>query len=198
MYVVGALHRAHHGHLAVAGNRDHSLRFDVELLLMRDSILAFNDSIGCRESFVDVTSPDQESLKYIVFAVKNFFTGNGLFNREHRRRFFILYLNSPGSVLNQLFAFRGDQENRFVAMPNLGLDQQRLIVLNERDVVVSGDVAIVDDYDARPVECGIHRDRFDSSSWNRTANRFSVEHAVKRDVINVARGARELIPAFFA
>src|SRR5258708_1935656 len=93
MNVVRALHRAHHRHLTVARNGDHALRLDVQLFLMRDSILALDDSIGRGESLVDVTASDQEALEDVVVAIKNFSTGERLLDREHRRQLLVLYLN---------------------------------------------------------------------------------------------------------
>src|SRR6266567_8280013 len=112
MDVVRALHRAHHRHLTLTRNSDHTLRLDIELLLMRDSILALDDLIGRGESLVDVTPSDQEPLEDIVVAVKNFGTGERLLDREDRRQLYILDLNMLRRGFKLALACGRDQQNR--------------------------------------------------------------------------------------
>src|SRR6266849_1131964 len=119
MDVVRTLHRAHHRHLTVARNSDHALRLDIELLLMRDSILALDDLISRGESLVDVTPSDQEPLEDIVVAVKNFSTGEGLLDREHRRQLFVLDLNMTRGSFKFTLACGSDQQNRFIEVAHL-------------------------------------------------------------------------------
>src|SRR5262245_48244002 len=69
--VVWALHRPHHRQRILPWNGDHSLRFDVKLLLMRHAILAGDYVIGLPEAFVDVAARDQKTFEDIVGAVND-------------------------------------------------------------------------------------------------------------------------------
>src|SRR5262249_14164097 len=74
--------------------------------------------------------------------------------------------------------------------------QTGLVVVDQRDDVAAGDVAVVDDGEALRVE--VAGDARDRSARNRGANRPTVEESGDGDVVDVARGARDLFGALLA
>jgi len=76
------------------------------------------------------------------------------------------------------------------------LGQARLVVVDQRDDVASGDVVEVDDRE--PVRVERKGDVGNRARRDRRANRARVEQAGKRQVVDVSRGTRNLVSAFLA
>ena len=76
------------------------------------------------------------------------------------------------------------------------LDEEGLVVLDQRDDVAPGDVAVVDDREARGVESKAnvaHR-----AASDRGAHGAAVEHAGQDDVVRVLRAAGGLAESVLA
>ena len=74
----------------------------------------------------------------------------------------------------------------------------RLIVGNQRDDVAAGNVRRADDGDFVPGNRRIEANVLDEAAWNGTANGDAVEHPRQREIVDVARLAGDLGPAFLA
>jgi hypothetical protein len=81
-------------------------------------------------------------------------------------------------------------------MPDGALRQTRLIVVDERHDVSAWDVAVVDRGESGGVE--IQPDVEDLAGWNRGPNRAAVQQIRKREVVDVPRGAGDLVDALLA
>ena len=67
VHVVGALQRAVDRHATVLGrDRNHGVVLDVELLLVPDPVLAFQDDIGYREPGLQIPAPDLIACEFVV------------------------------------------------------------------------------------------------------------------------------------
>src|SRR5260221_14641043 len=89
-----------------------------------------------------------------------------------------------------------EDQHRLGDVANGPLGQARLIVVDERDDVTTGDIAIADDREAAGVE--IERDSGDLPGRNRRTNSTRVQEIRKRQVVDVPRRARNLFAAFLA
>jgi hypothetical protein len=83
-----------------------------------------------------------------------------------------------------------EQHDRLGDVANLALGEQGLVVLDQRDDVPAGDVPVIDDGESRAIELEAYV--ADASPRNRRANRACVEHAGKREVVDVPRGTADL------
>ena len=77
-----------------------------------------------------------------------------------------------------------------------GVHEQGINVIDQRDDVAAGDVAVVDDREARAAE---HRpDVHNGAGRDGGTDRPAVKQAGERQVVDIARAARDLLDAFFA
>src|SRR5689334_17346402 len=73
-------------------------------------------------------------------------------------------------------------------MPDLLLHEARLVVLDQRDNVLAGNVAEVDDREAVGVE--IPPDRTHAAARDGRPNRAAIQHAREHEVVGIDRPAR--------
>src|SRR5215472_15668630 len=73
-----------------------------------------------------------------------------------------------------------------------------LIVGNQGDAVLSGDIAGGDDDNLRPRQIAVEGDAFDTSPRNVAPNGNAVEQIRKGEIVDVKRPARNFLPPFFA
>ena len=92
----------------------------------------------------------------------------------------------------------GDQQDGFFAVIDLAVGKAGLIGHDHLDVVFAGNVGSSDYGEFAPVDCAIEADGADESAGNGAAHRGAVPHAFTLDVVDVARGAPQLIHAFLA
>src|SRR5439155_20736075 len=84
--VIRTLQRPPHGYAVTQiRSSDHSLRFDIELLLRPSGILAFDDEIGTRPGAVHVTLIDMERLEEIILAPDDLLPRERFFDRQYGR-----------------------------------------------------------------------------------------------------------------
>src|ERR1035437_9297473 len=177
VYIEGALHGAMYRNAAILGIGDHAIRLDVDVLLMSRAVRAFDDQVGGREAGVDVAFVDSERFENDV----------GVLGIQLRLQSFVLDHDVRGE---ERFAILVREENDWLReMPNLRLDEERLIVLEQRDDVTTtgGNVAVVHDREAGRVE--IEADVRDASARDGRTNRPSVQHSGKAEIVDVLRGA---------
>ena len=76
--------------------------------------------------------------------------------------------------------------------------QTRLIVSDERDAILPGNILRRYDHKLVPGNAGVERDLFDSAAGNLAANRRSIEHIQQEHVVDVLRFPGYLLAAFLA
>ena len=146
--VVRALHRAVDGDPAIRpGHRDHRLVLDVQLLLVADAVLALDDQVGLREAALDVDPWPREVGELLLRLTAD---------RRPPAAALVRSLRCACACAERLAVRRREQRNRLGVVADLVLDQHRLVVVDEADDVVAGDVA-----------CRQH----DAPSTNRTRDR---------------------------
>ena len=92
---------------------------------------------------------------------------------EQRRAFLIVDDDARG--IEHIEVLVREQQHRLGHVPNVALDEERLILLDEIDDVPSGNVAMVDDGETRPVE--VQLDVPHATTRNRRPNGAPVQHA---------------------
>ena len=88
------------------------------------------------------------------------------------------------------------QQDRLRHVADRPLGQARLIVLDQRDDVAAGNVAVVDDGEAGGVE--IEADVRNLSGRDGRSDGARVQEVGEREVVDVPRGAGDLLDAFLA
>ena len=178
--IEGALNGAVNRDAALLGNGDHAIRLDVDVLLMSRAVRAFDDQVGGREAGVEVALVDRERLENDV----------GVLGVELRLPSFVLDHDVRGE--ERLAILVREENDRLGEMPNLRLDEEGLIVLDERDDVAAtgGNVAVVHDREAGGVE--VEADVRDASARNGRADRPPVQHSGKAEIVGVLGGAGRL------
>ena len=189
--VVRALERAVDRNAAVlAGYRDHRVVLDVELLLVADAVRSLEHEIGLREARVEVAGRDLVMGEDVV-AYERVEDG-GEFFRPH---------GDPAAGGPQRLAIGGGQEQeRLCVVLDLAADryEDRLIVADETDDVVAGDVPRGDDGDLRPVERGVEVDRDEPGVGVGRTDRRPEPGAGEHEIVGVLRLARKLVGALAA
>ena len=74
----------------------------------------------------------------------------------------------------------------------------RLVVENQCDVILTGNIFGGDDGEFVPGNVTFERNVLDSAARNRAAHRHAVEHFRESQVVDVQRRASDLLAAFFA
>jgi hypothetical protein len=186
MDVVRALHRpVHRDAPPVVGRHGNDpVGLDVELLLGADPVLALDNLVSLGQAGVEIAFVDGDRLE-----------------RENRHRRIVVgsfgaigdaNIGGPqpiAVVVHQDQDGLGDVTDR---APR----EARLVVVDERDDVASGDVVEIDNRKAVRVER--EGDVGDRSCRDRRPDRARVEQVRKRQVVDISRRARYLVPAFLA
>ena len=94
----------------------------------------------------------------------------------------------------------GEEHDRFGLVADAIDGQERLILGDHGDHVLArdGDVPVVDEGEAAPIECGIALDGDDAAGGDGRAHGGAVEHAVECEVVDVAGGPGDLLDALGA
>jgi len=187
--VVRALHRAVDDDAAVlAGHRDHRLVLDVQLLLVTDPVHALEDEVGLGEARGDIALRNLVLGEHVV----------RLLRVEHRRERLGDELDPALELAQRLPVRRGQQRDRLGVMPDLATDrhEQRLVVLDQADDVLAGDVRRGGEDHLRPVDVGVRLDREQLRARLGRADGDAVPGAGEDEVVGVLRGAGQLRRAF--
>ncbi len=148
VHVVRALQRPGHGHAAVlARDGDHGLVLDVELLLVTDPVGAFDDDLRLGEAGLQIALGHRVLGKDLGRGQR---VEDGLQTLGPR-------VDASPRLAQRLAVGRRQQRQRLGLVPDgpSDRDEDGLVVADEADDVVAGDVLGGHDDDARPVEVGI-------------------------------------------
>ncbi len=186
MEVVRALQRAGDGDAAAFGrDGDHRVVLDVELLLVPDPVLAFEDEVRGRERRIGVTAIDRVTGEDVVRGVG---VEDGRQLGRPRR--------CPSACLAERCLVRcGDQRERLSVMLDLAADrhEDRLIGFDRGDDVVARDVVRGDDHDLRPIERGIEVEGLERSVGVGRSDRRAVPRTGDDDVVGIQRQPGQLL-----
>ena len=151
--VVRALERAVDGDAAVlARDGDHRVVLDVELLLVADPVLALEDEVGRGERRRRGRRTRSRSGRRRGRSTSGSKTGGSGVGPDR---------DGAAGRAERLAIRRGEEDERLGVVLDLAADrdEDRLVVADQADDVVAGDVGRGDDGDLRPVEGGIEVER---------------------------------------
>ena len=152
--VVGALHRSVERDPALLRNGDDAVGLDVELLLEPDAVLPLDDGVGLGEPAPQVPLGDLDRLE----------GQRGRRRIEHRGRGAIPDVHLR--AMQRLGVLVREQQDRLGDVPDLAFGQARLVVLDERDDVAAGHVAVVGDGETVRVEVEASRKGSLRGGWS--------------------------------
>ena len=195
--VIRTLQRPPHGY-AVPRIRssDHSLRFDIELLLRPSGILAFDDEIGTRPGAVHVTLIDMERFEEIILAPDDLLPRERVFDRQYGRQRLNFEAHRAPRFFEQVLVGVRQQHHRFFRMIDEIRCQARLIFLYQRRAILAGNILGSDDCKFVPGDIAFEMNLAEPAPRNRTAHRCAKEHAREREVAHIARAAGHFFSSF--
>ncbi len=162
-----------------SGHGDHAVGLDVDVLLVADPVLALDNLVGEPEAGLDVALVDGDRLEDL-----------GRVQRVEDRLGRLVVDVDVGRDQALPILVR-EQQDRLRDVPDHVLGQARLIVDDERDDVAAGDVAVIDDGEARRVEQRV--DGADAAAGDRRPDRPPVQHAREDEVVDVLRRPGDLV-----
>ena len=156
-----------------SGTAIDAVGLDVDVLLVADPVLAFDNLVGEAEAGLDVALADGDRLEDL-----------GRVQRiEHRLGRLVLDVDVGR---DQALPIRmREQQDRLRVVPDHPLGQARLIVDDERDDVAPWDVAVIDDGEPGLVEQEVHR--ADAPAGDRRPDGPPVQHSREDEVVDVSR-----------
>ena len=182
---------------SVARVGDHPVRLDVELLLRAGLVFALDDDLGLGPRGVDVAAGDEVALEDVVLAPDDLAAGERFDRVEdggHR-------LDVDGDVTPRLLEQQPigvrEEDDRLLGVIDPGVGEVRLIVGDQRDDVLAGNVAGANDGELVPRKRGIEANLADRAARDRAPDGRAVQHPGQRQVVDVAGLARDLGAPFF-
>jgi len=125
---------------AFLGHGDDAVRLDVDVLLRAGRVRALDDHVGAREPALEVPLLDQDVFEHLLRA-------GGVIER-----LLALVVDAHVGRHERLAALVGQQENGLRSVAHDAVHEAGLVLLDQRDRVLAGDVAVVDHGEARVVE----------------------------------------------
>ena len=122
----------------------------------------------------------------------------GLFDREDRGQRFDIDGDSAARFFQEIAIGVRQQQDRLFGVLEKLLDQVGLIIDNQSDDVLAGDVLRGDDGELVPRDFRREGDVADAAARAGSANGRSVEHAGQDSVVDVDRFPGDFVPALFA
>jgi hypothetical protein len=176
--IVGALKRAPNGEalLRIPGS-NHSIVFYVELFLRARGVFGFDDVVCVLPDGIDIAFFDQIGLEDIVCAPDDLLRGLTFFHGEERGERFVFDGYGIDGFWEEMAVGMREQENRLFGMIDDSIREAGLIVFDERDAILAGDVRGRDDYEFVPIDSRPEGELFDFAAWNAAADGGAVEHA---------------------
>ena len=178
-------------HLAVlTRDRDHRVVLDVQLLLVPDPILPFEDHVRGGEAGVEVAVGDLVAGEEMV---------RGLRIEDRRQR-----LGDQPDVglepADRLAIGSRQERDGFGVVADLAAhgDEDGLVLLDRADEVLAGDVGGGHDHDLRPVHVGVQLDGDKARARLGRADRRPVPGAGENQIVGILGGTRELARALAA
>ena len=184
--VIRALHRAVDLDPAVgAGDRDHGLVLDVQLLLVADPVLALDHDLGRVKAGLHVAL-DELEVGELALGEQRIEDGRQPLGAER---------DVALGDAQQLAVGRGQQADRLGLVLDFPAqrDEDRLVVLDEADHVVARDVVGGDHHHLGPVEVRVQVDAPQPGMGLGGADGGPVPRAGKDEVVGVLGGAGELL-----
>ena len=108
-------------------------------------VLALDHESRLHERGLRVAAPDIQTLEHVVGAVLDPVGGQRRQGVQHGRQRLILDANAPHRAAQSIGRPMRQQQDRLVLVAEFLRDEDRLIRLDESDVVRAGDVAMIDD-----------------------------------------------------
>ena len=106
--------------------------------------------------------------------------------------------NGGGGFSQLLPVGMREQHDGFIAVIDVSVGEAGLVIEDELDVVLAGDVKGGDDREFRPVDAGIEVDGADETARYGAANCGAVPEALEVEIVEIARAAEQLVDALFA
>ena len=194
VHVVGALHRPHHDDGAIVFDPGgHPVVLDVRLFLVRYVVLALDDGLGLAKDGVGISTLDENALEDVVVAVQPYAGRQGLVDREHG----LEGIDGDRDVAERrpraLAPRMRDQRQRLHRVANTRVGEQRLIVLDQEDRVLTGNVAGGRNRALVPGEAAIEVEAAHDAVRHTRAHRDAVEAAREVVVVDVAGRPAQLL-----
>ena len=198
VHVVRALQRSPHGH-AVGGirHRDHALIFDVELFLRAGPVFALDDDVGLRPGGVHVAFLHVVRLEYVVLAPDDCAFRERILDRENRGQRFDVDLHRAPRFLQQILVRMRQQDDRFFGMVDEFGGEAGLIVHDQRDFVLAGNVGGRDDREFVPGNAVAVANAADAPARDAAAHGHAVDHVRKGEVVHVLGAAGDFFAPLF-
>ena len=165
--VVRALHGAPHGDAVFrAGDGEHAVRLDVELLLRAALVLPFDDDRRSGDRRLDVTLGYAVALEDVVGSPDDLASGERVVDGQDRRQRFDLNRNLPPRIVGPRAIAMRDQHDRLLGMIHDIRREVGLVVDDQLDEIVAGDVGGGDDDEVGPIDRRIEGDLLDAAARN--------------------------------
>ena len=119
---------------------DHSVVFDIELLLRSRPVFTFDDVVGLLPNFIDVAFLHLVALEDIVRAPNDFGTALTFFHGEHRGKLVVFDGDRGYRLGKKMPVGVRQQKNRFFGMVDDPVRKTRLIVGDQRNDIFPGDI----------------------------------------------------------
>ena len=151
------------------------------MLLAAGAVLALDHEVGLGEAAGEVALLDRELLED---------PRRSLGVEDGRSR---PVLEAHLGRAQRVAVLVGEEQDRLLGVAHLAFDEVGLVVLDERDDVAAGDVAVIDEGEAGAVEVEV--DGRQLAGRDRGADRSPVQHSREAEVVDVARRAAGLVEA---
>ena len=141
MNVVRALHRTPNGYpLVWIRNGDRPIVLNVELLLGAGFVFTFDDEWGFRPYFIDISLINQKFFEDVVFAPDDLLLLERIFERKNRRQCFVFDAHVAPRLFKKIFILVSEQNDWLFRMVYKFIREIRLIIKNQRDIILAGNI----------------------------------------------------------
>ena len=197
--VVRTLHRTPNSHAIVRTRQgDSAIVLDVKLFLRAGFVFTFDDGLCLQPGFVDVSLINQKFFEDIIFTPNNLLLCERIVQRKDSGQLFVFDAHVPSRFFNEIFVFVSEQKDRLFMMIHAVLGEIRLVVKNQRDIVLAGNIFGRNDCEFVPWNISLERNLLYAATCYRTAYGHAMQHARKAQIINIECLARDFLAAFFA
>src|SRR5580704_4278572 len=176
--------------------RDHSLRLDVELLLRAGFISPFDDQIGFTQRVFHMPFVDLIGFENVVRSPNHMLARKRVVHRKNRGQRLDFNAHTAPSLLEQIFVRMRKQHHRLFRVVHELISQARLIVNEQRDAILAGNILCGNDRKFFPRNARLEVNAKNASARPWAANRHAKDHARKFQVVHILRAARHFLPAF--
>ena len=180
VHVVRTLHRTPHSHaIRSVRNRNRAIVFNVKLLLCARVIFTFDYEVRLRPHVVHVAFINQKLFEDIVFAPDDFLLFQRVFQRKDRRQFFVFDAHIAPRFFEPVLVLMSEQNDWLFGMIHKVVGKIRLVVEDQRNIVLAGNVFRGNDRELIPRNLAFEGNVFDAAPGNRTAHGDAAKHSGK-------------------